>query len=206
MLGSSRTRPVDILLSRFRPTSPRSYPHLAEMVTSVTPPPLLDTREIVLRNATLQDTRSQSERRARADAGDLQARLDLILLHVIEDQLSRCFRVAQPNCSILDSLRGGDEALVGYRAASTVLEELADSTEQAALTSTLVYRYIQAHSLWKDHPDPKVTSAKTFLDSLDNSDYVKANIVIGSSTDLSKQRSLKIIDEAWGSDWFDKIP
>jgi hypothetical protein len=106
----------------------------------------------------------------------------------------------------LDSLLGGDEALVGYRAASTVLEELADSTEQAALISALVYRYIQAHSLWKGHPDPKVTSAETFLDSLDNSDYVKANIVIGSSVDLSKQRSLKIIDEAWGSDWFDKIP
>jgi hypothetical protein len=206
MVGSSRTRPVDILLSRFRPASPGSYPHPTKMVTSVAPPPLPDTREIVPRNATLQDTRSQSERRARADAGDLQARLDLIPLHVIEDQLSRCFRVAQPNCSILDSLRGGDEALVGHRAASTVLEELADSTEQAALTSALVYRYIQAHSLWKGHPDPKVTSAETFLDSLDNSDYVKANIVIGSSADLSKQRSLKIIDEAWGSDWFDKIP
>jgi hypothetical protein len=67
-----------------------------------------------------------------------------------------------------------------------VLEELADSTEQAALTSALVYRYIQAYSLWKGYPDLKVTSAETFLDSLDNSDYVKANIVIGSSTDLSK--------------------
>jgi hypothetical protein len=115
---------------------------------------------------------------------------------MIEDQLSCCFRVAQPNFSILDSLRGGDEALVSYRAASTMLEELADFTEQAALISALVYRYIQAHSLWKGYPDPKVTSAKTFLDSLDNSDYVKANIVIGSSADLSKQRSLKIIDKA----------
>jgi hypothetical protein len=87
-----------------------------------------------------------------------------------------------------------------------VLEELADSTEQAALTSALVYRYIQAHSLWKGHPDPEVTSAETFLDTLENSDYVKANIVIGSSADLSKQRSLKTIEQAWGSDWFDKIP
>jgi hypothetical protein len=206
IVGSSRIRPVNILLSRFRPASPRSHLHLTEMVTSVAPPPLLDTREIVPCNATLQDTRSQSERRARADVGDLQARLDLIPLHVIEDQLSRCFRVVQPNCSILDSLRGRDEALVSYRAASTVLEELADSTEQAALTSALVYRYIQAYLLWKGYLDLKVTSAETFLDSLDNSDYVKANIVIGSSADLSKQRSLKIIDEAWGSDWFNKIP
>lgn len=41
---------------------------------------------------------------------------------------------------------------------------------------------------------------------LENSDYVKANIVIGSLADLSKQRSLKTIEEAWGSDWFEKIP
>jgi hypothetical protein len=166
------------------------------MVAPTAPPSLSSPRDIVPRNATQQDIRSQADRRARADASDLQARLDLIPLHVIEDQLSRCFRTAQPNCSILDSLRGADESIAGHRAASTVLEELADSTEQAALTSALVYRYIQAHSLWKGHPDPKVTSAETFLDTLENSDYVKANIVIGSSADLSKQRSLKTIEQA----------
>lgn len=175
------------------------------MVAPTAPPPS-STREIIPRNATQLDTRSQAERRARADAGDLQARLDLIPLHVIEDQLSRRFRTAQPNRSILDSLRGVDESIAGHRAASAVLEELADSTEQAALTSALVYRYVQAHSLWKGHPDPRVTSAETFLDTLENSDYVKANIVIGSSADLSKQRSLKVIEEAWGPDWFDRIP
>ena len=206
MGGLNRTSAVDSLLSRFRPAAPKFTPPTAVMVAPAAPSPTPTTREIVPRNATQQDTRSQAERRARADAGDLQARLDLIPLHVIEDQLSRCFRTAQPNRSILDSLRGTDESIAGHRAASTVLEELADSTEQAALTSALVYRYIQAHSLWKGHPDPRVTSAETFLDTLENSDYVKANIVIGSSADLSKQRSLKIIEEAWGSDWFDKIP
>ncbi|KAI1000004.1 hypothetical protein K3495_g8193 [Podosphaera aphanis] len=206
MGGLNRTTAVDSLLSRFRPAAPGFIPPTAVMVASTAPPPSSSTREIVPRNATQQDTRSQAERRARADAGDLQARLDLIPLHVIEDQLSRRFRTAQPNRSILDSLRGADESIAAHRAASAVLEELADSTEQAALTSALVYRYIQAHSLWKGHPDPRVTSAETFLDTLENSDYVKANIVIGSSADLSKQRSLKVIEEAWGSDWFDKIP
>jgi hypothetical protein len=206
MGGLDRTSAVDSLLSRFRPAASKSILPTAVMVAPAAPSPISTTREIVPRNATQQDTRSQAERRARADAGDLQARLDLIPLHVIEDQLSRCFRTAQPNCSILDSLRGTDESIAVHLAASTVLEELADSTEQAALTSALVYRYIQAHSLWKGHPDPRVTSAETFLDTLENSDYVKANIVIGSSADLSKQRSLKIIEEAWGSDWFDKIP
>lgn len=87
-----------------------------------------------------------------------------------------------------------------------MLQELADSTDQAALTSALVYRYVQAKSLWKGHPDPKVTSAERFFETLDSADYVKANIAIGSSADLSKQRSLKVIEEAWGSDWFGKIP
>lgn len=206
MGGLNRTSAVDSLLSRFRPSAPGFIPPTAVMVAPPVPPLSSSTREIVPRNATQQDTRSQADRRARADAGDLQARLDLIPLHVIEDQLSRRFRTAQPSRSILDSLRGADESIAAHRAASAVLEELADSTEQAALTSALVYRYIQAHSLWKGHPDPRVTSAETFLDTLENSDYVKANIVIGSSADLSKQRSLKVIEEAWGSDWFDKIP
>jgi hypothetical protein len=162
--------------------------------------------ELVVRRENSLDTRSQSDRRARADAGDLQARLDLIPLSVVEDQLSRCFRTANPECSILSSLRSGDGAAAGHEAAATILEELADSTEQAALTSTLVYRYIQAHSLWRGHPDAKVTSAESFLDTLDNADYVKANIVIGSSADLSKQRSLKAIESKWGADWFCKIP
>jgi hypothetical protein len=93
-------------------------------------------------------------------------------------------------------LNGRDNTLASYQAASVVLEELADSTEQAALISALVYRYVQAHSLWKSYLDPKVTLAETFLDTLDNSDYVKANIVISSSTDLSKQRSLKVLKDA----------
>lgn len=206
MGGLSRASAVDSLLSRYRPTAPAFTAPTAVMVAPNAPPRPSSTREIVARNATQQDTRSQADRRARADAGDLQARLDLIPLHVIEDQLSRSFRTAQPSCSILDSLRGADESLAAYRAAAAVLEELADSTEQAALTSALVYRYIQAHSLWKGHPDPKVTSAEAFLDTLENSDYVKANIVIGSSADLSKQRSLKTIEQAWGLDWFGKIP
>ena len=129
MGGLNRTSAVNSLLLRFRPSAPGFIPPTAVMVAPPVPPLSSSTREIVPRNATQQDTRSQADRRARADAGDLQARLDLIPLHVIEDQLSRCFRTAQPNRSILDSLRGTDESIAGHRAASTVLEELADSTE-----------------------------------------------------------------------------
>ncbi|KAK1045438.1 hypothetical protein LTR12_016197 [Friedmanniomyces endolithicus] len=181
MPGVSRTRPVDTLLSRFGAAHTES----TEMEAAVVAPQPENARELIPRLASLQETRSQTERRARADVGDLQARLDPIPLNVVEDQLSRCVRAAQPECSILDCLRGRGEAVAGHQDASFVLEELADSTEQAAFTSALVHRYIQAHALLKGHPDSNVTSAEAFLDTLDISDHVKANIVIGSSADLS---------------------
>jgi hypothetical protein len=65
--------------------------------------------------------------------------------------------------------------------------------------------YIQAHSLWRGLTDGKKTSAESFLDTFDNADYVKANIVIGSSVDLSRQRNLEVIETKWGADWFGEI-
>jgi hypothetical protein len=206
MLGLSRTRPVDNLLSRFRAAPSETDSPPAQMATTASISPPAGAVEIIPRWVTGQDTRSQKERRARADAGDLQSSLDLIPLPMIEDQLSRHFRTAQPDCSILECLNGNNGAFPSHKAASVVLEELADSTEQAALTSALVYRYVQAKSLWKGHPDPKVTSVESFLETLDNADYVKANIVIGSSADLVRQRSLREIEQAWGPGWFGKIP
>jgi hypothetical protein len=59
MVGLSRTTTIDSLLSRFRPASPVYYPPTAVMVALTAPPPLSNTREIVLRrNATQQDTRT----------------------------------------------------------------------------------------------------------------------------------------------------
>lgn len=164
------------------------------------------SRELVPRRPLRDDTLSQRELQQRAAAGDLQARLDLIPLDVVEDQLSRSFRTAQPECSILTFLKGGDDALPGYRAAKVVLEELADATEHVALTSAFVFRYVKERGLWRGHPDDNVSSAEAFLETLDNSDYVRANIAIGSSADLSKQRSVKAISAAWGHDWFEQIP
>lgn len=163
--------------------------------------PSSHTAEVVpYRPPIIEETFTQQDRRARADAGDLQARLELIPLHAVEDQLSRCFRTSRQDRSILTCLLGGDGAQPAHVAARSVLEELADTTEHAAYTSALVYRYVQAHGLWK--ADPSVHSAEAFLDTLDNAEHVKANIVMGSSAQVVKWRSIRRIEARWGPDWF----
>lgn len=206
MPALSRTEVVGSLLSQFRPAPSDTFLSRTAITSAHRPVALAHSRELVSRRPPREDTRSQREIRHRAAAGDLQSRLDLIPLDVVEDQLSRSFRAAQPDCSILTCLKGSYDALPGHRAAKVVLEELADATEQVALISALVFRYVQAHSLWRGHPNRNVTSAEAFLETLDNSDYVNANIAIGSCADLSKQRSVHALSNAWGPDWFEQIP
>jgi hypothetical protein len=98
--------------------------------------------------------------------------------------------------SWMECLDGDNEAFPSHKAASFVLEEFADSTKQAALNSALVYHYIQARSVWKGHPDADVAFANSFLKTLHDPKYVKGNIAIGSSADLSKQKNLKVIEQA----------
>ena len=149
---------------------------------------------------TQRETRSQLERVARADAGDLQARLDLISIDAAEHALARRFCKHQPDRSILAYLRepGGD--IEPYEAASTVLEELADKTEDSAYESALVFRYIQAHSLWKGHPDSAVRSAEDLIQHLNESDYVQANIIIGTSAQVAKRNCIRLVEEKWEQD------
>ena len=177
------------------------------MSISVTRSPAKPTQEVVPYHPPARvDTRSQVQRRERADAGDLQARLDLIPLETVEHELARHFRSARPDCSLLACLEGADDDHAASSAAALVLEELAEDTEQAGLKSALVYRYVQAHALWRDHPSPDVVDAQSFLDTLARSDYVKMNILVGSSTYHAKQARVQAIDRAWGSGWYEKIP
>lgn len=118
------------------PAVPPHSPQNPKTLPVTAPFPVGDA--LVVRRETILDTRSQSDRRARADADNLQACLNPIPLSVVEEQLSCCFRAANPKCSVLSSLRSGDGIKTGHEAAATVLEQLADSTEQAARTSALV--------------------------------------------------------------------
>ena len=86
------------------------------------------------------------------------------------------------------------------------MEQLADQTEETAFDSVLVFRYIKAYELCKDHPSPDIRSAEDLIRQLDGSDYVQANIVIGTSAQATKRNCVKVIDGSWGQGWFDKIP
>ncbi|KAK3046033.1 hypothetical protein LTR09_012446 [Extremus antarcticus] len=156
--------------------------------------------------STQRETRSQLDRVARADAGDLQARLDLINIDAAETVLAHRFSRHQPERSILTYLQEPGPGVARYEAASAVLEELAEKTEDSAFESALIFRYIQAHHLWKCHPSPTVHCAEDLIQSLDGHDYIQANIIIGTSAQVAKRNCIGLIDGIWGAEWFDKIP
>lgn len=190
---------MDHLLARFRP-----LPDNAPPTATPTPP----GQEVVRYQppATQRETRSQLDRVARADAGDLQARLDLIPINAVEEALARRFCKQQPDRSILAYLQEPGEGIERCQAAATILEELADKTEDSAYESALVFRYIQKHSLWKYHPNSAVQSAESLIQHLNGSDYVQANIIIGTSAQVAKRNCIRLIDEKWGAGWFEQIP
>lgn len=91
---------------------------------------------------TPRETRSQQGRLAKADASDLRARLDLITLEAAEAALSQRLCKHQPDRSMLSYLRNPGDGLARHQAASAILEQLADETEETASDSVLVFRYI----------------------------------------------------------------
>lgn len=149
-----------------------------------------------------RETRSQQERLTKADAGDLEARLALVPLEVVERVLARRFRPHEPDQSLLSYLREPGADVASHEAAATVLEELADQTEQSASDTMMVYRYIQAKGLWKGHPHPGVASAEGLVESLDACNVVRANIVIGASAQSGKRHCIQLIADIWEPDWF----
>lgn len=142
----------------------------------------------------------------KADEGDFQARLNLISEQEVELELEGCFRRDQPSQTILDFLQHPDNDLTPVQAAEQVLNELADKTEETALTTVFVWRYMQLNKTWTTHENPKLRSDEAFLRSLANNDIIMANIIMGTITQTNKRRNIKAIHTAWGPAWFDMIP
>lgn len=150
-----------------------------------------------------RETRSQQSRVSRAQDGDLQARLELIPLDVVERALAREFRKDAPECSILSYLQKPENGVPPHSAVISVFEELADRSEQTAILSALLFRYVQVKGLWRGGANFK--SAEDLVRSLDVGDVVEVNIVSGASAHTRKRVHIRTIDTSWGPDWFTQV-
>jgi hypothetical protein len=216
MVSLTKNQTVDPLHGRFRAAQQEPAQNFGESAegsnevsNSEEEDATLDTRvgEVVRYvPPTPRETRSQQDRLAKANTGDLRARLDLITAESAEVALGKRRCEHQPERSILSYLQDPGDGLARYQAACSILEQLADQTETAGFDSALVFRYIEAHELWKDHPSPDIRSAEDLVSRLGNSDFVQANIVLGTSAQSTKRNCARVIATSWGDDWFDKIP
>ena len=169
--------------------------------------PLTQGNELVLYEPQPSaNTRSVAQRLQQAKAGDLGARLKLVPLEEVERQLAQTFRKDQRDCSFLSYLQQPGDGVLRSKAASTLLEELVEEGESTAKITIAVYRYIQEHALWKDHPNGDIQSADDLISTLDGRDNVRISLMIGTSADMSKRNSIEVINNKWGDDWFKLVP
>lgn len=164
-------------------------------------------REVVPYEPSAQHhTRSQQKRIAAADNGDLKERLNLITIEAAEDGLRRRYCKHYPERSVLEYLRHPGDDVAPHEAVTAVLEDLADETAESAGGLALVYRYMQAHEMWKSHPDRTVRSAEDFVEYLDRAGYIRTGLVIGTAAQTAKRNSIRHIEACWGARWFEEVP
>lgn len=181
----------------------RSYP-LPPAPSS--PVPGMDRNVVEYQPPSAQQNPSQVANASQTAASDVLARLQSLPIRDVEANLSKQFRKSDPDCSLLSYLRAPGNGITQAQAAAHVLEELADGIEDVSTITSLVVRYVQAHRLWSDHPNPAINSLETLLGTVDGIQYVQAGTVIGTSSQLMRARAIRLIEKHWGTDWFDKIP
>ena len=142
----------------------------------------------------------------RADAGDFQARLELVSPRETETELARMRRRDKPNQTVLDFLRHPGDGITPAQAAARVLNEFTTQTEEISTETLYVWRYVQLNEMWKPHENPKNRSLKAFAKSLDQEDLLMALLMMGTITQSNKRQSILAIHRSWGLDWFDSIP
>lgn len=124
----------------------------------------------------------------------------------VEASLSCRYRKRDSNCSLLSFLQNPGDGITRVQAVAYIFEEIADGTEDVSAVAPLVARYVQAHRLWTDHPDPAVDSLEALLGTLGGVRYVRAGAADGTSSQSPRSRDIRTIEKHWGSDWFEKIP
>lgn len=190
-------------LARFRPMS--SYPTSPSPVTTVQRTPIGPRKTTTItpfRRASRQKLRHERALVTRANHGDLEAGLDLISLEVVESALAQRPCPLQPGTTLLAYLNDPGPGIAAHQAASSLLEFLADETNKNASDSVLIYRYIQAHALWRD---AQVASADELLQRLTGADLVRLNLAAGTRTYVLKRQHIDVISERWGLNWFEEM-
>ena len=143
----------------------------------------------------------------RADAGDFQARLELVSPQETETELARMRRRDKPNQTVLDFLQHPGDGITPAQAATQVLNELTKQTEDIATETLYVWRYIQLNEMWKTHENPNIRSSfKAFIKSLDQEDLLMTLLMMGTIIQSNKRQSILAIYASWGLNWFDSIP
>lgn len=152
------------------------------------------------------DTLTQVDRATRATAGDVQARLEMLSNAEVESKLRDIYLDGSSESSVLHALQSPPPDRTQADVLRLILEDIGDKVEGTALTAAYVWRYAQVHQLWRTHANPELHREEAFLDSLDHGALIKVGIALGTSTMAARRGSLRIIQEHWGEDWFERIP
>ena len=149
-------------------------------------------------------TCSQVERIETAYNGAVPGQLDLMSDREVDRQLSQLYFDAQ-GPSMLERIQNPQLGQTQADVVQEALESLADYTENAGLQTALLWRYAEIHQTWKTHKNPDMRTSDAWLGNMDQNAIVRVNIGIGKSTDTARRGSLRIIERAWGQDWFNKL-
>jgi hypothetical protein len=153
-----------------------------------------------------QVQRQNQSLRARADAGEIEARLQMMSPADVESEL-RCQKLPDnPNVSLWDYLNNPGPDVSPIQAASGLLAAAADHAESASVQAAYIWRWVKINNLWDTHPDPNLRNEQAFIESVPNHKVVKVMVVVGTSAQWSKDAHQQSIAEKWGDDWFDNIP
>ena len=172
------------------------------------PAPILDMSQntVSYSPASARLVWSGTARLPKVPASGPLARLWALPIEEAEAKLSRRYRKNDPNCSLLSFLQTPGNGITRVQAAALVLQELADGSEDASAITSLVVRYVHAHRIWTDHPDPAVDSLEAFLGTIGGIRYVRAGAANDECPQSTRARYVRQIEKHWGSDWFEKIP
>lgn len=160
----------------------------------------LSSQALILYNATAEPDNTQlSQPLSKKDVNKMS-------IELVKKELSCAVYANENHRSILDYLEAETDTSKRVAAAKNILNELAETSEQAAVYTAFIWRYIELQKLWDDgHKDKSLHSADAFLDSLDHSEYVKRNITLGRSTQETNAGHFKTITRAWGRGWYNEF-